>query len=203
MTHAAEAAAPEALSDFDRAEIEYLLNLAEWAIRDDHLTYPARDSAFDLYQRVQAIDPGNDDARRGLERIVERYLAMAMNAADRGDFGQADTLLDRARLVQPGHPGIGPTQARIGLLSDADRQVIALDGPRLKARDPQLSDSLRQAGLASRGDGCRAEITARNDAEGRWIYQQMSQRGQARIQAQLSIGSPPRVEVMCFPEPAP
>lgn len=211
----AEAAAPEPQaqpeaepepagpSPMDQAEIRYLLNLAEWALQEDHLTYPAKDSALALYQRVQALDPENDEARRGLERIVERYLELAMRAADRERFEQADALLERARLVDPEHPGISPTQAQIGLLADADRQVIRLDAQRLRERDPELTDSLRQAGLASRGDGCRAQITARDDAEGRWIYQQMSQPGQARIQAQLSIGSPPQVEVMCFPEHTP
>jgi hypothetical protein len=190
------------LTDTERLEIRGLLDDADRAIDRDHLTYPARNSAMDLYDRVLLLDPDNEDARHGLERIVERYLEMALSAADQARFPQAGAMLDRARLVDPGHPGIAPAEMRIRLLNEADRRRFPLEGQALSDREVAAIDVLRQAGLASRGDGCRAEIVARNDAEGRWIYQQMSEaQGQVRIRAELTIGNPPRVEVWCLPEP--
>jgi hypothetical protein len=181
--------------------VEHLLVLADRAINDDHLTYPSQGSALALYDRVMILDPGNDEARRGLERVVERYLEMALSAAGQRRFSNADAMLNRARLVDPEHPGIAPTVAQVRMLTDAERQVIRLDGQRLRDHDPGLKQTLRQAGVASRGDGCRARITARSDPEGRWIYQQMSEApGQGRIQAELDIGSSPRIEVLCFPD---
>lgn len=188
-----------ALSADEMAEIEDLLDRAERAIADDHLTYPSSGSALALFDRVRILDPDNEQARRGLERIVERYLELATGAAERRRFDDARALLDRAYIVDPDHAGIAPTRAQIELLDDAERRVIALEGERLRNRDPALEETLRQAGVASRGEGCRAEITARSDSEGRWIYQQMSAGGGlARIQAQLNIGTPPRIEVVCF-----
>lgn len=187
------------LTRAELAEIRYLLDEADRAIRNDHLTYPAKGSALDLYEEVQILDPDNEDALRGLERIVERYLDLAMEAAEGRRFDQAGTMLDRARLVDPQHPGIDPVRARVDLLRTAERRVIELDGEQLRNQDAAMDDTLRQAGMASRADGCRAEIIARNDSEGRWIYQRMSEAaGRSRIQAQLEIGSPPRIEVLCF-----
>ncbi len=186
------------LTPAEQAAIADLLDRADRAIAADHLTYPAAGSALDLYDRVRLLDPDNEQAMRGLERIVERYLELALGAVERRRFEQARAMLDRARLVDPDHAGIPPTQAQIDLLDGADRQVIALDPDGLRDRTDAVADILRQAGAASRVDGCRAEITARNDAEGRWIYQQMSSAGAQRIQARLNIGSPPRLEVLCF-----
>ncbi|MEQ8857192.1 MAG: hypothetical protein RIC56_00960 [Pseudomonadales bacterium] len=191
--------AEPALTAAEAAELESLLDRADRAIADDHLTYPASGSALSLYDRARLLDPDNERARRGLERIVERYLELAVSAAERRRFDEARGMLDRAHIVDPDHAGIAPTFAQIELLDDADRRVITLDGEHLRNRDPALERTLREAGVASRGSGCRAEITARNDSEGRWIYQQMSAGGGlARIQAQLNIGSPARIEILCF-----
>lgn len=197
----AEPAPPagDRLSAAERARIEDLLERAARAIQRDHLTYPSQGSALALYDEVRILDPDNDEARRGLERMVERYLELALGAARQGRMPQAQAMLDRAHLVDPDHPGMAPTRAQIELLADADRQIFRLDGQLLRDRDDSLWASLRQAGLASRADGCRAEITARNDSEGRWIYQQMSEAsGGGRIQAELNIGSPAQIEVLCF-----
>jgi hypothetical protein len=81
---------------------------------------------------------------------------------------------------------------------------VNLDADMLKARDPLLLESLRSAGTLSRQPGCRAVIYARSDAEGRWIYQQMSTgpegEGGERVRANLQISWPARIEVLCFPE---
>lgn len=188
------------LTPEETSAVQRLLTRAEQAIGEDHLTYPSKGSALALYDRVTILDPDNDQARRGLERIVERYLELALEASAQRRFSHARAMLDRARLVDPNHPGIAPTAAQLQMLANARRQVIDLDGASLRKRDQGLSGTLRKAGLASRGNGCRARITARSDSEGRWIYQQMNEApGDSRITAQLDIGSPPRIEVLCLP----
>ncbi len=194
----AEPALP-ALSAAEAREVQDLLDRGEAALADDHLTYPAKGSAWTWFDRVLILDPGNDEARRGLERIVERYLDLAQQAAQARRFSHARAMLDRARLVDPSHPGIAPTAAQIRMLSHAERQVFPLDAQRLGDRDPALADTLHRAGTASRRDGCRAIITAPGDSQARWIYQQMNGApGSERITAQIHHGSPPRIEVLCF-----
>jgi hypothetical protein len=183
----------------EQAQIHSLLDRAYWAMADDQLTSPYPGSALAAYDQVLRIQPDHPEARRGLEKIVERYLEMAHAAAARRQFTGAQGMLDRARIVDADHPGIAPAQAQIDMLTAADRRVVALDGGQLKNQDQAVRDTLAQAGTASRRGDCRIEIFARSDAEGRWIYQQLSgPEGRERIRAQLNIGSPPRVELLCF-----
>jgi hypothetical protein len=146
---APEEPAPLPLSKATQAELRYLLDEADRAIRNDHLSDPAKGSALALYEEVMTLDPDNETARRGLERIVERYLELAIAASEAGRFDEATLMLDRARLVDAAHPGIDPVAARVHLLSSAERRVIALNGQQLRDRDPAVEETLRQAGVAS------------------------------------------------------
>lgn len=194
-------AAGGAATEPDPAELQELLRAAEDAMADGRLLSPASGSALLLYDRVLNLDPDNLAARRGLESIAQHYLDEAMEAAGKRRFEQARAMLAQARLVDPRHPGITPTAEQIELLSSARREFIALEGTRLKARDPVLIEPLRRAGMRSRESGCRAVIHARSDSEGRWIYQQMSTasgQDSERIRADLQIAWPPGIEVLCF-----
>jgi hypothetical protein len=183
----------------ERAQIHALLDRAYWAVADDQLTSPYPGSALAAYDQVLRIQPDHPEARRGLEKIVERYLELALTAASRRQFTGAQGMLDRAMIVDPDHPGIAPMQAQIKMLGAADRRVVTLDGSLLRDQDQTVKNALAQAGTDSRRGDCRIEIFARNDAEGRWIYQQLSgPEGRERIRAQLNIGSPPRIELLCF-----
>jgi tetratricopeptide (TPR) repeat protein len=190
----------------DPAEINRLLEDADLALAAEHFTFPARDSALALFDRVLVLDPGNETALRGLETIAEHYLALATDAASRRRFEQAQAFVEQAQMVDPEHPGIRPAMEQISLLSSARRTVVQLDPDLLKARDPLLIESLRRAGRLGRQPGCRAVIHGRSDAEGRWIYQQMSTSPEAeggeRIRASLQISWPARIEVLCFPDRA-
>ena len=94
------------LSEADQERVDGLLSRADAALAADHLTYPAKDSALTLFDAVLAIDPTSAAARRGLERIVERYVEMAERAAARGQGARARSMLDRARIVDPDHPAV-------------------------------------------------------------------------------------------------
>lgn len=190
----------------DQAELEALLEDAEMAMATEHFIFPASNSALALYDRVLILDPKNETALRGLESIVDHYLAEATNAAANRRFEQARSFLAQAELVDPEHPGVEPTMEQITMLSSARLTAVNLDADKLKARDPLLVDSLRSAGMLSRQPGCSAVIYARSDAEGRWIYQKMSTgpegEGGDRIRANLQISWPAKIEVLCFPDRA-
>ena len=176
-----------------------LLERAELALTNDQLTYPETGSALVLFNEVLALDESNAVAKRGLERIVERYLELAERAAQRRQFARSRSMLTRARLVDPEHPAIEPTASQVQLLANARRDRLKLDKSLLSARSETLLQPLADLGEKARAEDCRTTITARTDAEGRWLYQQLNHaKGERRIRAQLQIGSPPQVEVLCF-----
>ncbi|MCZ6710131.1 MAG: hypothetical protein O7B25_07200 [Gammaproteobacteria bacterium] len=183
----------------DTEEIFVLLDAAEAAMQREQLTYPAQGSALGLYDTVLAMDPHNEHAQRGLERIVEYYLEKAELAAQRNHPARARSMLERARIVDADHPAVHRTEIQINLLANATRKRLTLDTTQLARRSADLSAPLKTFGTQARAANCRAIIRVRNDAEGRWVYQQMnSAPGEDRIRAQIQIGSPPLVELVCF-----
>jgi len=187
------------LTDIDRAEIRRLLSMADYALGDGQLIDPPAFSALTLYDRVLLLDPDNPEARYGIEAVVDRLLDSASRAAEQRRFDEAERILARALLVDSGHPGIRPALTQMRLLESARRNVYRLDPQALDARTANVLATLQEAGRASRSPGCRAIIRARNDAEGRWIYQEMSKTpGRDRIRAELQVAASPSVENVCF-----
>jgi hypothetical protein len=106
-------------------------------------------------------------------------------------------MLERAKIVDESRAGIAETEAMIDLRSSAKRQATALDTAQLTRQDPALSQQLRALGARAKASDAWVVIRARNDAEGRWIYQQMAAgQGERRIRAELTIGSPAGVELL-------
>ena len=183
----------------DAEEIFALLDAAEAAMQREQITYPAQGSALGHYDTVLALDPHNPYAERGLERIVEYYLEKAELAAQRNHPARARSMLERARMVDADHPAVHRTEIQINLLANAERKRLTLDKAQLARRSADLGQPLKTFGTQARVSNCRAIIRVQNDAEGRWVYQQMnSAPGEDRIRAQIQIGSPPLVELVCF-----
>ncbi len=177
-----------------------LLTQADAAIERDHLTYPEKGSALALYEQILAIDEDQKQARRGLERIVEKYIELAMQALQRRQYATARSMLARARIILPQHPSIEPTEQQIRLLSQAKRTQVTLNQKDLKAETVSLQQTLQRLAIAPQGYECRFFISARNDAQGRWIYQTMSAASAARrLRAQVQIRLPAGVERVCYP----
>ncbi len=202
---AEEQEAQEEAPDVDQAQIALqaqvreLLVRARLAIEEDHLTFPEEGSAVELYGQLLALEPDNRAAKRGLEQIVERYVELALTAADRQQFAQARSMLARARIVDADHPAIEPTTEQLRLLMHAKREKLMLAISPLRNRAASVRDALVAFGAKARVATCRVTINARNDADGRWIYQQLSQAdGERRIRAKMQLASPPSVELICF-----
>ena len=183
-------------------DVEPLLEQARLAFEAHRLTTPEENSAHALYREVLRLDPGNDHARRGIEKIVERYVRFALEAVERRQFARARSMLARARLVDVSHPAIEPTEQQLELVESARRDRIRLDAGVLAERSSTLGARLRDLGIRAKESDCRVNINARTDAEGRWIYRQLnSASGEARVRARLAIASPPSVELVCLGQP--
>ena len=196
------AAAPETepkAPPLDNAVLFPLLDAAEQAIAENRLTYPEAGSAYSIYLQILEMYPDQEDAVRGIERIVEAYVALSMRALERRQFGAARSMLTRARLIEPGHPSIEPSAAQIRLVEEADRKTLQFKQADLLSEAADLTKQLRELAKESNGRTCRFIISARSDGQGRWIYQQLSTGlDEQRLRAQIKIRTPAGVERLCF-----
>ncbi|MGH8595991.1 MAG: serine/threonine protein kinase, partial [Gammaproteobacteria bacterium] len=65
------------------------------------LTTPVGNNAFEMYREVLRLDPPNQAAQQGLDRIVGRYVELAASASNRRDFAGSREYLDIAGRIRP------------------------------------------------------------------------------------------------------
>lgn len=178
------------------------LDQAEEAIQRKHLNYPTQGSAHQIYRNILRLDPNQEDAKRGLERIVETYVDLSMQALARRQFASAKSMLTRARLILPSHPSIEPSSEQIRLTMSADHQIMKLSQVDLAAETEALKSALHD--FATSGDrSCRFVIYAKHDGQGRWLYQMLAKgRNQmlakGRLRAQIVVRLPASIERLCY-----
>ena len=186
-----------------QARVAALLDAAEQALAADLLTTPPEDNALAYYTEALALMPAHPAAKRGLERIVERYLELAVRAIDRQRWASARSMLARAALVDAEHPGIDPLRRQAEMLATAKRESLRVDRAALRARQGALGARLAAFGKTGRQRGARVTIRAPSDADARWIYAQLNRAaGERRIRASIEIGLPPQVDVLVLPSPS-
>ena len=115
------AAPPDPPPAYDEDALYAILDAAERALADDRLMTPENDSAYHYYREALAIAPDHPLARRGFERIVESYLALAGRAIERERWASARSMLDRARIVDADHSGSATLRRPVALLANARR----------------------------------------------------------------------------------
>jgi hypothetical protein len=86
--------------DPDRAaQITALMQRAERQLALFYLTTPANNNANQTYQQVLELDPYNEGAKLGFERVVERYMLLAEQGLNQGNRAEVKKFLDLATLV--------------------------------------------------------------------------------------------------------
>ena len=175
------------------------LAAAERALSENRLLTPADDNAHMHFARALALAPHLPQAQAGRERIVERYLALANNALARENWRGARLMLDRAEIVDTGHPGIAPLRRRTHLLANAERMTLNLDGDAVRDRNPALATRLADFGRHARRADARVTIRAPSDADGRWIHQQLRKApGTLPVRGGIEIARPAKVTIVIF-----
>ena len=191
--------APEPPARIDPSLLANFLDAAERAIQAGELTYPPERSALAQYQQILELEPGQDDALRGIESIVEIFIERALVALGKRQFAEARSMLARARLINPSHPSIEPTQAQIQLIAEAQREHLRLDQEALRREQTSVQAELKALAKSPPGTSCRFYIWAKSDSQGRWIYNALTSGASGtRLQAQVEIRLPARVERLCF-----
>ena len=185
------------LGDADRARVQALIYDAQDAMANNRLSYPTAGSAKFLFEQALVIDPTNVDAARGLEQIIERYIALALAAAKRSDVRTAGDMLAKARQIDPEHPSINPTAVFIQTADRSRRTTRIVRGLSKATLDLTIDSLLRDI-----KPGCRFKISAASDAETRRLYQAL-RKGFARNainrrpRAASEISTPDRLERFC------
>ena len=186
-----------ALSDAEKREVQTLIYDAEDAFANNHLGFTHDGSALTLYRQALRLDPENAQAQRGMEKIIEHYIALALKAANRFDTATARTLLDRGRQIDPIHPSIAPAEQFIQTIDTSHREVVILRG---------LTDAKVRATINALVQGvqktCRFRIFAANDARTRHLYQLLRASFlrndlNRRPRASSNISTPERLERIC------
>jgi hypothetical protein len=180
----------------EKEEISTLLEKAELAIQKDQLFYPNEDNAYAYLSYIIALDSDNIEAKRGFEKIIERYIQLSIKAINRKQFNRAQSMLDRARLVDKEHPSIAPAQKQLDLISSSKIDVLKINK---NAIDVELEQRIASFGLAPPKQNCRFLISASNDEQGRSIYQKLKgAQNSVKLNAQINIKLPTQIERQCF-----
>lgn len=188
----AAAAPPPAIK---RDPVGDLLFLAQMAIKDNRLTSPAGRNALEYVDRAKNLDPTRAEIPKVTAQIVNAYLSLADRALDRGSEASARDFLRRARAIDSKHSGVEATESRIAALANTAAEVHPLDANALTAKSPAMVTELKQLGSVAKKQNLFVFINARNDAEGRWIYQQLAQGdGATRVRGQIAISASPNIE---------
>jgi len=177
-------------------KINQLLANARSAFEANRLTTPVDDNAYLRYGQVLALDPNNSAALLGLTEIVEQYLAWAMDHLTAGDLGEAKQLLGRARSVDPQHPNLPAVQQRLDEKTASTQINYPLDTSELNNRTDRMIGRLLEIGRDIERRSARIVITARSDAEGRWIYQRLNEASLARVRGIFQIDDIPSVKLI-------
>lgn len=94
------------LTEEDKAKISDYLEAAELYRGLGQWVLPPGDSAFDLYQEVLAIDPGNKVALDGKSLIAEHFYQLASNKDCALEPVLCQGLVDTGLQVSPNHKGL-------------------------------------------------------------------------------------------------
>ena len=194
--------------------LEDMLDKADGYLLQDQLRTPENANALDRYKAVLILDKNNTRAKAGIEAIGRRYLEFASNAMQRGNFGLAKSRVADAEAV------IGETDGTRNLRAAIDRAQIAarkarpapkpvpiiaepdvstdvefeLDPTSLSNREQIMVEQLQSLGLRVKDSREYVLIHARNDAEGRWIYQQMRNASKGyRLRGDIRRSKTPKV----------
>lgn len=95
--------------------VDELLERARTAMRERRYTDPVADSALQYYNSVLAQEPGNGEAREGLQRIAAVLHERAQSSFAEHRIDEAARTLEQLRTIRPDDPA----------LAEFDRKVTA------------------------------------------------------------------------------
>ncbi len=127
--------------------LRQLLDTAAGQLAADRLTAPPGDNAYETLRSVLEIDPDSREAKEGMVRIAERYLALSRNALIMEEFEKAGSFAAKGLDVSPGHEGLMAQRATV--LEARAQQALAEQQRLLEIKEQEAKkQAMQQAKLA-------------------------------------------------------
>ncbi|NKB32590.1 MAG: hypothetical protein GKR91_05780 [Pseudomonadales bacterium] len=143
------------------------------ALDGDRLLTPLDDNAHARFQRALAMDPGNEIALDGLDRIVVRYVDLAAEASRRGLFTNAEALLENARFINDKHPALLEAWIALEAERTSEDLFFNLDNAEFSRRTQGAQMQLADIAARAKEHDAFVLITAPNDETARWMFLEM------------------------------
>ncbi len=186
--------------------IDRVLMKADDALLANRLTQPSHNNAYDRYRAVQSIDPTNARAKAGLEKIFAAYVRLAEAELDSGSPYHAQTFVSLLENLYPGREKVKELRRRLASIprpapknSVDDYLVKSFDLNPVELQKRSEASKQELIALAKRVEKSHESviIAARNDAEGRWIYQIMNKATpNYRVRGDMQIRSKPAIKLL-------
>lgn len=147
-------------------EIGRLLEMANKDIEAERLTRPEGNNACDRYKAVLALDPNNEDARKGLIKIVEKYVELSDMAISEEEYATADKHLFNASIVIPSAEIIADARRRLAMAQEKKAEEQRLrneESESMAAQEALLAEKERIA--AQEAEAAERERIAAEKAE--------------------------------------
>jgi tetratricopeptide (TPR) repeat protein len=165
-----------------------ILYSAKQAFADNRLQLPANNNAYDRYQEVLQLDPGNTVALAGIQEIAVRYVGLADAATALGQYDNAEALLIRAMRINSELPELAAARERLEVARQNKIEVFALDPAGLSSQNVEMLSKLAEVAQHIQQIEATFLINARSDEEGRWIYKVMREAvGGYRLRGNIGI----------------
>lgn len=184
-----------------KRRIQAMLQRAEYQLGRDRLTTPSYDSAYGLFSEVLKLEPSNRQAKSGLQSVAIRYIQLARKALAHSKLTLAGNYYAQARRMAPNNPllaefDVAYQQALQAKNERDQRSEILLAPEALARRDDEVLMVLQGVAERVKTSDESLVIVARNDAEGRWLYQQMRQAAEGyRIRGDIQLGAVPKIVI--------
>lgn len=173
---------------------------AKSAFDDNRLMLPAGNNAYEIYQQVLVLDPGNAVALAGIEEIVLRYVALALESINKGEYDNADSLLSRAGRLNSDSEAVAEGRAKLRLARQNQVNVHTLDPEDLRSKGLKTMTELAEIAQQIQASQSTFLIRARTDEEGRWIYKTMREAvGGYRLRGNIDISGAPGIVITSTP----
>ena len=125
-----------------------LLLLGEQAVTRYRLRYPKDQSAWYYFSKVIELDPGNQDAERGLQKIAERYARLVSNMMVKQQHAKARTYVNRGLGILPENTELRTLEqeldnhyAELMRLQKQDTQALAVAASRSRTKPVESEPS--------------------------------------------------------------